>query len=78
MVQAKQMQDRGMQIVHVRFVFDCMVPEFIRFAEAESGFDATAGQEDRKTVWVVVASGAIVLSVRGAPKFPAPPNERVF
>src|SRR6266487_7201483 len=67
-VEAKQVENRRVQIVHVDLVLDGMMTEFIRLAMNRTGLDATAGQPDGETTRIVVATGAVLLGVRRAAK----------
>src|SRR5262249_38008353 len=43
-IDAKQIQDRGVEIMHVRFLLDGLVPELIRRAVSHAAFNAAPGQ----------------------------------
>ena len=56
MVEAHEVQDRGVQIVNVDSVFDGGQSKLIGRAVAESAFDTAAGHPDGVAVVVVVAT----------------------
>ena len=45
-IDAKLMQDCGMQIVDINFVFDDRIAEVIRLAETDSWLETAAGHKD--------------------------------
>ena len=76
-VQAEQVQDGGVKVVHVEFVFNGHVSPFISGAVGIAGTNAAAGQPNGESLRVVVAS--IVVLGEGSPsEFAAPPNEGVL
>ena len=74
-VEAEQVQDGGVEVVHVDLVLRGLVAEFVGRAMGEAGFHAGAGEPDGEAVRVVVAAGAFFLRVGGAAEFAAPPDE---
>jgi hypothetical protein len=54
-IQPEQMQDRGLQVVDVNFVFHDVVAEFVGGAQGDSFLDASPGQPDRKCSRVMIA-----------------------
>ena len=74
-VDSHKIQDRGMKIVNVDFVFHGPPTEFIGCAMHGPSFHASTGQEHGKSEWMMATS---VLSFeRGrTPEFAAPHNER--
>ena len=76
MVQAQQVQDRGMQIVHVDFVGDGFESQFVGGPVCDAAFEAASGQPGGKTLGVMItAIGA--LGKRCASELTAPPNQSV-
>ena len=76
-IEAQQMQDRGVQVVHVHLVFRDIEAELVAFAERESRLDAAAGQPHREGIRVMVAAVGAPLHHRRAAEFAAPDDERV-
>ena len=76
-VDAQQMQNRGMEVVAVGFAFCRFVAPVVTFAIAGAGFDAGSGQPGDKRSSVVIASVA-ALSKRCATEFCRPYQQRVF
>ena len=77
-VDAEQMQNRGVKVVHVDFVSHGHVTEFIRGPESEPGLGAAAGEPNGEAAGVVVAAGAVLFGLRSSAEFAAPPHEGVF
>ena len=75
-VDAHQVEHRGMEIVHVDDIFDRVVADFVGCAEVAAGLDSAAGHPDRERFDVVVA--AIALGHWRAPEFAIPHNQRVI
>jgi hypothetical protein len=78
MIESEQMQNRGVQVVHVHFVFYREMTELVGFTKRKAAFHSAARQPHRETTGIVIAARAILLRIRRAPKFTAPPNNRVF
>src|SRR5436305_13657244 len=77
MVEAEQMHHGRVQVMDVDWVLDDVESELVRFAEANSGFDAAACHPHGECVGVMVAAVGAALDHRGAAEFSAPDNERV-
>jgi hypothetical protein len=81
MVEAHQVQDGGLQVVHVHRVFGDVVAEFVGGSERKAALDASAGHPDRERVRVVVTPeelGVVAGLVHGrAAKLAAPDDERI-
>src|SRR5687767_3237538 len=76
-VEAQQVQDRSVEVVHVNFVFDGFVAVIIRQTVGETALDGTAGHPHREGFVVVIAPiGA--LCVRRSAKLAAPDYQRVL
>ena len=54
-IEAEQMQNRRVQIVHVHFVAHDPEAEFIGFAKNGAGLDASAGEPHGKRIDVMIA-----------------------
>jgi hypothetical protein len=76
-IQAKQMQDRGVEIVDMNFVFDGGEAKLVGSAVDRSAFDAAAGKPHREAIRIVITSVA-VLGRRRATELAAPNHERFF
>ena len=78
---AEQVEERGLEVVHMHRIFDDVVAELVRLPVGEAGLDAAAGHPDGKTAGVVVAAvivfGELALRVVGPAKLAAPDDERV-
>src|ERR1041385_6174458 len=75
-IEAEQVQERGMQIMDVNFVFDHVEPKFIGFAETKAALETAASHPHRKCLGMMIASHlaarfGIALDNRCAPKFAA-------
>ena len=57
-VEAQQVQDRGVQVVNVDLVLRSVVAVVVGRAVAEAAFHAAAGQPHREAFLIVVAPGA--------------------
>jgi hypothetical protein len=78
MVEPEQVEDGGVEVVHVDRSSGHGAAEFVGFTEGESWFHAGAGEPDGEGIGIVVAAGAIFFGVRGAPEFAAPPDQGVL
>ena len=67
-----------MEIVHVDFVHDGVVAEFVGLAIGDAALEAAAGEPDAEAGGIVIAPRAVLLGVGRAAKFAAPPDDRVF
>ena len=76
-VEAEQMQHRGVQIVQVDFVVDRKVTVVVGRVILEARLHAAAGQSNRVAMRVVVAA---IVALRGgrAAEFAAPEHERII
>src|SRR5258708_5829637 len=82
-IEAEQVQDRGLQIVDSDFVADHREAKFIGFTIADAVFDAAACQEHRETIRIMIAAenraGRGASFAEGCPaKFAAPNDERLI
>src|SRR5215475_933027 len=71
-VEAEEMEQGGVEVVHMDTVPGGVESEFIRFAEGDPRADAAAGQPNGEAIWVVIASIVAPLHHRGAAKLSAP------
>ena len=63
-IEAQQVQDRGLQIVDVDFVFHDAEAQFVGLAVMQAGLHAAAGHPHRETIGVVIAAKNV--AARGA------------
>ena len=75
MVDAEQVEHRGVEVVDGDDVLDREVAEVVGLAVADAALDAAAGQAHGEALDVVVA--AVALGHGGAPELAAPDDERV-
>src|SRR6266508_5988320 len=54
-INAHQMQDGRLQVANGHFILDDVVTQFVRLAERDARFHATAGHPDCETVRVMIA-----------------------
>ena len=78
MIQAHQVQERGIEVVEARRMFFGFEPESIAATVTVSFSDACPCQKTGEGVWVVVAPGSISLKKRHAPKLRTPNYESVL
>ena len=77
-VEAEQVQDRGVQVVHVNEVLYDVEAEIVGCPDGDAGFDTAAGQPHRKGVGMMIAAIIVVTLNHGsAAEFTAPHDERV-
>ena len=76
-VQAKQVQDGGVEVVHVEFVFNGLISPFVGGAVGIAGTNAAAGQPNGESLRIVIAP-VVVLREGSASEFAAPPDEGVL
>src|SRR5439155_22335521 len=76
-VDAKDMQDRGVQVVAVSLAAGALVAELVAFSMADAALDAGAGQPRDKSAAVMVAAGG-ALRKRHAPKLGRPDDQGVL
>src|SRR5215831_11289283 len=80
-VETQALQDRGLQVVNVNFVFDDIEPEVIGFADHLPGADPTARKPHGKRQRMMIAPGIVLfvrpadLDHRRAPELAAPDDE---
>lgn len=81
-VDAEQMHDRGIQVMHVDAVADDVVAVVVGFAVDVALFDTGSGEEEAVAAWVMIATvvglGERALRVDGAAEFAAPDDEGVI
>ena len=77
-IEPKDVQHGGVQVVRVDFVIRCGVAVIVGFAVAEAAFHAATGQPYGKAVWVMIA--AVLIALRGwrAAEFTAPKHQGVL
>ncbi len=57
-IEAEEVEEGGVEVIHVDFVFDGFVAELIGGAVVDAGFDAAAGHPNGKTFGIVIAADA--------------------
>ena len=85
-VDAEEVKAGGVEVVDVNWILDNSETKFIRCAVGEPAFDATACHPDTEAFLVVIAAGSgflagasvVLLNHRGATKFAAPDDKRLF
>src|SRR5438067_204899 len=78
-VDAKAMQNRGIEIVNVNRIANDVVAVVVGFAQDDAGLDAAACQPHRETTAMMVAAVVVLqsaLAVDRAPEFAAPDDQR--
>lgn len=77
MVDAEEMQDRRVKIVHMGAAFDRFVTELVGCSKAKACLDAAASEKVGESLRIVVT--AVTPLGKGIPaEFSAPPDERLF
>ena len=78
-LQTEEMQNRGVEIMHVGRIFGDAEAEFVGLAEGLTSFHAATGEPHGEGVDVMVAAGLVaVLAHGGAAKLAAPDDQRLF
>ena len=78
MIEAEQMQDRGVQVMHMHLVFDHVEAQVVALAKGDSWFDAASGHPHGEGVRVMVAAVVrAALDHRRAAELAAPQHQRV-
>ena len=80
MIYAKEMQERGVEVVHVSTLLFCVVAEFVGGAMGDATLNAPTGQPEAEALHVVVAPdhAFTTLSHGGPAEFAAPHDECIF
>jgi len=60
-VQAHEVKDGGVEVVHADTVLDGLEAELVAFAMAVTGFDPCAGKKTGEGIGVMITSGAVAL-----------------
>src|SRR5438105_1552505 len=55
-IEAEEVQERGLEVVDVHGIFGDVVAKIVRLAEGDAALDAAAGQPDRIATRVMVAA----------------------
>src|ERR1039457_2091727 len=75
-INAHQVEDRGVDVADMHRVADDIVAEVVRFAIDRAALHARAGHPHRVTAWMMVAAivglGELALAIHGASEFAAP------
>ena len=78
-VDAEQMKNRGVNVVHVCAVCRGIETQFVGFADDRARFRAATCEPHRERINVVIAARRVpVLTHRSAAEFAAPNHERVL
>src|SRR5207244_2777245 len=75
-VQAEQVQDGGVQIVHVNLIFDGVIAVVIRSAILHTGLNPAAGHPHGEAMGVMIAP-VVTLGNGGTAELAAPQYQRV-
>ena len=73
-IQSHQMEDGGVEVVHVNSILDGSESEYVGGSKTETRFDPATRHPDGEPVVVVVAS-LLALGSRCASKFATPQNQ---
>ena len=76
-IEAKLMQNGGMEVVHVHLAFHSVVAVFVGVAVGETRLEPAAGKTNGKAIRIMIATGAFVLRVGCATEFAAPQSNSV-
>src|SRR5205807_3120847 len=80
-INAEAMQDGGLQVVDMHWIFEDVVGIVVRLADAQAALDAAAGHPNGETAGMMVAAivrgGELALAIHGAAKFAGPHDESV-
>ena len=78
MIQSEQMQDRGMEVMHITDVLNRFVAKLVCRTIAEWSFDTGASHPAGKAFGIMVAPAGIFLECGHATEFGAPHDQRIF
>ena len=79
MVEAEQVKDGRLDVVHLDFVLGDEEAQVVDLADGLAGFDAASGEPHREIVDVMVAADRFAhLPHRGAPELAAPDDQGVI
>src|SRR5436190_23395003 len=73
-IDAEQMEQRGVQVMDFSFAVDGFVAEFVCLAVGESGADAAAGEPKSKSIGIMITA-VRTLGERRAAKFARPNHQ---
>lgn len=77
-VEAEEVHNGGVEVVHVDSIGDGVEAEFVGFADRGSWLDAASREPHGKGVGVMIATVVASLNHRGASEFTSPDDEGVF
>ena len=77
-IEAQLMENGGMEVMHVHSTLHGVVTVFVGIAVGETGLEAAAGEAHGKTIGVMVSPRALILRVRRAAEFTAPPYDGII
>lgn len=75
-VDSEQVEERGVEVVHMDFVFGCIETEVIGGPVTESGLNSCAGQPPREGMGIVIAS-VVTLGGWCPAEFAAPEDQGI-
>src|SRR5687767_3307090 len=77
MIEAEEVENRGVEIVDVDAIADAVEAEVVAFTVHEAAFHAAAREPQGEAVWMMIAAVAAALHHRRAAELSAPHDERV-
>src|SRR6185503_275283 len=81
-IEAKQVEERRLEVADVHRILDDVVGEIVRLTVGHAAPDAAAGHPQREAARVVVSPvvlwGELPLAVHGAPELSSPDDQRVL
>jgi len=78
MVESQQVQNSGVQIVHVHLILYYLEAELVAFSHRHAGLDAAACHPHRERVGMMIAAIAPALRHRSAAELAAPQHQRIL
>ena len=79
MVQAQQVQYRGVQVIDVHAVFNGIITQFVGLADRLAGVDSAASHPHRKGFDMMITTDGITrFTLWSTPKLTAPNDQGVF
>ena len=77
-IQAKGVEERRVQVMHVHLVDHRMMSKLVRLAVTDPALESAAGQPDRESGRSVIATRAVLLGIRRPAKLATPPDNRLL
>src|SRR4030095_10405879 len=80
-IEAEEVEDRGVEIVDMHRVARDVPADLVGFAIGEPAFDSATGEQDRKRIRMMISTGDLlvpgtILAQRGSAELTAPDDER--